>query len=140
MNKLLAVSEKLLSEDEGKSFWCTYKKYETCPGDLVIVHVKSLGISQIFRVLYIDSNSEFNCEYRGMATIRLKHIITINTPVSVKNLKGHPRLVNMNAVRRSFQATTFLVAENDWSDILDLIQKLNPELDIDQLGLTEKSV
>jgi len=127
MTILLAVSKSLLPEKDNQAYWCTYRKYNTQPGDLVIVYVTLKGISQAFDVQRIDAlNTEWKCAMRNMYTIRLKHLITVANSITAKDLKNHSRLNNMNALQRNFQATTFRVNLEDWVQIIEFLKEKNP--------------
>jgi len=127
MKYLLAIATSPILLEENKAYWCAIKKFSTSPGDVVFVYVKGKGVSQLF---YVSDNKDkkimINCELRAMDTIWLKHIINLSNSLNSKMMKGNLLLSKLEAVRRNFQGTTFLLSADDASLILKELVSLNP--------------
>lgn len=118
-NKLIGISSKLISEEEGESYWCTTKQMGCNPGDLLLIYIKGKGINQLFTIIKIEKDDHIKCLAMGMKTIYLKHVHTFSNPLPTKILKTDPKYSNISVVRKNFQGTTFQLDEDEWETILN---------------------
>ena len=124
--KFLGVSQKLLPKEEGKAYWCTYRKQAANVGDLILIYVKRVGISQLFEIIDVTvTNSMIQCDIRNMVTVWLKHIETYKSPLNASLMKSMDELKDFNALRKNFQQTSFLISEEYWDILMNIINSLN---------------
>ena len=101
------------------------------------MYYTAFGIAQIYKFDKViplgAANEEFSCQMRRMRTAHTTLLASFENPLTAKQMKKDPILINMNAVRRSFQATSFSIDRESFDRIIALIRKNNPNLEVDSI-------
>jgi len=116
----LAVSKADVDARGPASWWCASK--EAQPGDVLILYQCRRGLARVERLTGPAPTMEPRCADVGLRTVLTEFVFRIKVPVTLQELKEHPDLREMSAVRRSFQGTFFPVAPASWRVLRKLLE------------------
>lgn len=102
VNHLRHLSETKAGE---LTWWCVDRAAQ--PGERAAIHLVKRGISVIFTVEDVDQPPESLCAAYGMKTARVKVDYLLTPPLAAREMRAHPVLSKLPALRRSFQRSSF---------------------------------
>jgi hypothetical protein len=127
MKIYLGISQKELPAKMGEAYGCISKKDELINNDVFLLYVKRQGVSQIFSIEPANNReNKLDCDMRGMKTAWLSHILTLDKPLTIEQMRSHENIRNLDAVKKNFQMTTSIVKEDIFIAIIEYLIKLNP--------------
>lgn len=112
---------------DGKTTWDGVRNYAARnhlkamkKGDLVLYYhsnegVEIVGIAEILREHYPDPTTD----EEAWVTVDIKPVKALNTPVSLKQIKQHPRFSNMALIKIG-RLSVQPVKEEEWKGIMEL--------------------
>jgi predicted RNA-binding protein with PUA-like domain len=123
-------------EPGDEAYWCLFSSYEAEAGDVLVLYYTRLGIAQIWRIVAPRAaEPEWRCSERGMVTVPTELLLSLEEPITAREMKADPVLQDAGFVNRNFQATAFRIRADQWHAMIQLMCEENPELadDLDTL-------
>lgn len=122
-------------EPGSQNFWCVAgQSLKAQPGDLLLLYLpvsaspRFQGIGQIYRITSEPRRlNRSQCAIRGMAHIDTELLLTLERPVTAKEMKIHPVVRRWNALSRNFQGVTFAIPDYIWKELRLMILERNPQ-------------
>ena len=128
MKIYLGISQKELSEKTGEAYGCISPKDGTSENDIFLVYVKRYGISQVFSIEPANGReNKLDCDMRAMKTAWLRHVVTVDNPLTIERMKADAKIKNLDAVKKNFQLTTSNVTAEIFVSIVENLIELNPD-------------
>lgn len=89
-----------------RTWWCVERT--AAVGEIGALYIKGgHGFRFLFRLLAFSGRAEFHCREHGLATGEVEILAALKTPISSQDLRQHPTLRRLPAIRRSFQRRSF---------------------------------
>lgn len=98
------------------TWWCVEAR--TVPGERAAIYLTGHGVALLFSVQATQGDQERFCTLFGMRTASIRVDKLIDPPIAAREMRAHPILSRMPALRRSFQKRSFLL-EPRFLDALD---------------------
>lgn len=99
------------------SWWCVDSAAQ--PGERAAIHVTKVGVSLLFTVTNIIERHEPLCVAYGMKTASVRVDFKLDPPLAAREMRNHPVLSKLPALRRSFQRSSFPLPEVYFASILE---------------------